>query len=199
MVFTLQGIVPRAFCTVHSYNSLNSQNHHMMQLVPLQLNDLSKFIQLAGDRAGVEPRQGCLESPCSSLFFRSTSVCHVMGFLTRGFGRQIANVQQPEAGLWCLYTTISLALLCITTINANGQRPLPYFKGDGSCTFTLAAFCTRLIQMPPCLYEMVQPTWPHLLRQSVICLGRNRTGLSVFQKIFFKNSKGWVQVGRLFK
>lgn len=40
-----------------SYNSLNSQNLPTMWWLPVELRDRSKVLQLASDRAGLEPKQ----------------------------------------------------------------------------------------------------------------------------------------------
>lgn len=75
-----------------------------------------------------------------------------MVFLTRSFGRWTVKAQQPEMALLCLYKTISLALLRVTIINANDQRPCLHSEA------TMAAPCVLLaLMLFPCLYKIVQP------------------------------------------
>lgn len=160
----------------------------MMQLVLMQLSDWSEVIQLGSDRAGMEPSRLPLESLLLTAFLQR-SICHVMVFLTPGFGGhdKTASVQQPEMGLLCLDQTISQALLGVTVINANGRRPCLSSKDSGSHTFNYG--CPLHHCWLGCRFHgyMKQSSlWPPLSRQSASVLVD--TDFSVLQIIFFKNS-----------
>lgn len=140
---------------MHSYNSLNSQKPPYDVVGPCVVKWLQDPLACNWQsRSGTQA--GYLWRPCSWLFFYNASVCNLMVFLIRGFGRQVANVQQPEMGLLCLYKTISLALLAVTIINVKGQRPWLHSKEVGAAHLLVAACCKLLTCMSPCLYEIEQ-------------------------------------------
>lgn len=56
-------------------------------------------------------------------------------------------------GLLCLYKSISLALLRVTILNANDQRPCLHSKATIAAPGVLLA-----LMLLPCLYKIAQPT-----------------------------------------